>query len=148
MGSVTKNVPGNPHHLLNWIRTGYRYSPLLNRWKPFTERHAFNRMPRKSKVFSTQLVILCEWRNNWSFYPMLANCFPIPLFAPSLGYLHIKRIFNVSINTYETIISQQHDTPIWVFFLFVFLFLTKWVLVSLFYFWNIKRFINTVLVKA
>ena len=78
---------------------------------------------------------------------MLSNCFPVALFAPSLGHLHIKRNFSVSINTYETIISQQHNTSIWVDFFFFF-FLTKWVLVGLFSFLNIKRFINTVLMMA
>ena len=103
-------------------------------------------MSRKSKAVSIQMVILCMWRNNLSLYSTLSNCFPVVLFAPPLGHLHIKWNFNVSINTYETINSWQHDTPIWVdFFIF---FWTKWVLVSLSSFPNIKRFINTVLIMT
>ena len=150
-------MPGNPHHLPNWIRTGYRYPSLLNTCKLFTERyaithaclhtcwkslrHAFNCMPGKSKAFSTQLVISCVWRNYLSLHSVLSNCFSVALFMPPLGHQHIKRILNI----YETIIGWQHDTPILVGFFF---FLTKWVLVSLFSFPNIKRFINIVLMMA
>ena len=96
-------------------------------------------------------------QHNWSYHvweettclsTLLFNCFPVVLFAPSLGHLTIKRNVNVSINTNETIISQQYDTPIWVdFFFFLFFFFDQmssfqlvffpkhWKILSILYSW-------------